>query len=537
MRILFSLSVSLFCLIFIIGCGSGGSSPNTQDENESNSTLYADSIQVGALVWGEYTQEQIQFIANEPRIKLVSCLGNVNANDATLLKELNPNKPLLWFRTSINVGENVDGQAFYGFWTQESNGAPENLFFHYNAATIELVTDLAIELTLDPQTILPFNSRVIDSLWSTYIADPSQLDWQNFWREEVQKQVIQSGTFDGVRMDVFYEKLEGWTKPAISLTKEQLEALINDDSLPTTQEDFNETIEIIYSDRLPSNYDVNMFRSHMLELANGVKNELGDMQLALNPMRPSNDGTFEFYRQYAAIADILEIEMFTTKAGSNEESYQPLDIWEKQVGTMIWNELNSKSTLAFARGFSFDTNRRIYSLASYLLGQGEKTLFYYEALDYELSGETIGSWAQLSFLPEWEIRLGNALNNPQPHPQQDQDPRLLLEQYFNEDFGIYMREFENGLVLVNPSTQGQKSAYSFEKGVYLVQPFGGNVAQIHQMEDESVLEDERVGDIIRENPNLNENFNRIGGLGYNNISTIQLGPLEGAIILYEPSGN
>jgi hypothetical protein len=375
---------------------------------------------------------------------------------------------------------------------------------------------------------------LLDSLWSTNLANPGTDSWRNFWREQVKIQVVQDNIFDGVRMDVYYEKLDGWTKPAANLTKKQADQVQEIlASSPDIKSQYGDEIATIYNDRLPAGYRPDKFRADMLMLLDNTKEELGDRPLAINPMWPSYDGTFEFYREYAIIADILEIEMFVTKSGSNKDSYQSQDVWAKQVGTMIWNNLNNKTTFAFARGFSFDTERRIYALASYLIGQGNKSLFYYEALDYELSGKRLGYWAQFSYLPEWEISLGRPLDNPQPHNRQNEDPTFLLQQYYDNDLGVFVRRYENGIVLVNPTNQTQKRSYNFEDIVYLVQPRGGNVPEIHQMENTAVLQDERVSQIISANPSLKDNFNRAGTLEYTSISSIQLGPREATIILYE----
>lgn len=540
MRYSFKILVILFSLLFIIGCGSRGDGKGTgnvvdpiETPGEGNTT-HDESIKIGAIIWGDYTEDQIEFIANEPRIKLVVGLGNVDPSDAILLKQLNANKPSLWFRTALNVGERSEERTFLGFWTKELNNSPEDWFFHYNSSTTDLVGLLADELGINPQNILQPNNRVIDSLWSTYLANPGVAAWRDFWREQVKMQVVQDSIFDGVRMDVFYEKLDGWTKPAANLTKEQADQLQEIlASSPEMKSQYEDEIATIYNDRLPAGYDPDKFRSDMLVFLDGTKEEMGDMPLAVNPMWPSYDGTFEFYREYADIADILEIEMFVTKSGSSKDSYQSQAVWAKQVGTMIWNNLNNKTTFAFARGFSFDTERRIYALASYLIGQGDKSLFYYEALDYELSGERIGYWAQFSYLPEWEIYLGSVLDDPRPHDRQNEAPTFLLQQYYDNDLGVFVRRYENGIVLVNPSNQTQKRRYNFEDVVYLVQPRGGNVSEIHQMENAAVLQDERVDDIISANPSLKDNFNRAGALEYTGISSIQLGPREAAIILYE----
>ncbi|MBN2895656.1 MAG: hypothetical protein JXK05_07190 [Campylobacterales bacterium] len=519
----------------IAGCDAGNTNPSSSKTMDENSPKYAKPIKIGAMVWGDYSSEEIHFIANEPRIKLVSCLGNVDPDDALLLKQLNPQKPSLWFRTALNVGEHINEQTFLGFWTKERYAIQEDAFSHYNTSTTDLVSEISIEFGFDPQYILHPNNRVIDTLWSTALADPSSPFWKRFWQEEVQKQVVQEQTFSGVRMDVFYEQLEGWTKPAVALTQQQYgqlkEKLL---ASPELQNRYGDAINAIYHDRLPSTYDPKNFRADMLTLIGGVKEGLDAMPLAVNPMWPSYDGTFAFYQEYAAVADILEIKMFVTQAGISKESYQPQDVWSRQIGTMIWNELNGKTTLAFARGLSFDTQRRIYALASYLLGQGEKSLFYYEALDFELSAERLGYWAQFSYLPEWELAIGKALERPQPHAQQNSDPTLLLQQYYDADLGVYVRRYENGMVFVNPTNQRQRAAYHFDKSVYLVQPVGGNVSPIHRMEDPSILEDEKLENIISKNPDLKDHFNRVGTLLYTTISSIQLNPREAAIVLFVP---
>jgi hypothetical protein len=166
MRYSLRISIILFSFLFIVGCGSRADEKATgnvvdpvKPPHDAN-TMYDETIKIGAIIWGDYSEDQIKFIANEPRIKLVSGLGNVDPADAILLKQLNTDKTSLWFRTALNIGERSEERTFLGFWTKELSNPPEDWFFHYNSSTTDLVGLLADELGIAPQSILHPNNRV-----------------------------------------------------------------------------------------------------------------------------------------------------------------------------------------------------------------------------------------------------------------------------------------------------------------------------------------------------------------------------------------
>ncbi|MFB3892931.1 MAG: putative glycoside hydrolase [Phycisphaerae bacterium] len=116
------------------------------------------------------------------------------------------------------------------------------------------------------------------------------------------------------------------------------------------------------------------------------------------------------------------------------ESYLPEPLWRQQIRAMLCCERLGRAYVAQANGDELDHAARLYSLASFLIGAGAKSVFNYNpgpAATYKL----------VYRFPEWDIDMGGP-----------------LEQYGGLDQALaagqglaYARRFERGLVLVNPS--------------------------------------------------------------------------------------
>jgi len=110
--------------------------------------------------------------------------------------------------------------------------------------------------------------------------------------------------------------------------------------------------------------------------------------------------------------------------------------WREQVRSVLCCEKLGRAYFAQANGPDTDRAGRIYALASFLIGAGDHALFNYNpapAANYRL----------VYRFPEWDIDLGR------PRVQYES----LDEARAAGGGGAYGREFEGGLVLVNPTAE------------------------------------------------------------------------------------
>ena len=98
-----------------------------------------------------------------------------------------------------------------------------------------------------------------------------------------------------------------------------------------------------------------------------------------------------------------------------------------------------------------DMNDRLFLLGSYLLVKGNHTY-----INLELSSEP-------EWFPEYEIPIGTPVGGIPSS----------ISSLWRSDWGVYVRAYDNGLVLVNPSDQVQEVV--FQKTYYQAFPYGGGI--------------------------------------------------------------
>lgn len=359
-------------------------------------------VHVGPMVWANYSPQEVSFMATEPTIDFVASLGTdlgEAGQDAVSFRSQST-KPSMWFRCAINVRS---PNNFLGFWEDEWTvlKAQSSWF---------LPGPLGAHVRAD---------------WNTFLMNPASAEWQGYVAGRALHE-LQRGVWTGIRLDVVYEQLDGWTKNG-----------------------------------LPSGYKREGFQQDMLSFLRAVKAAAGPAPVQMNGMWPSYDGTLEHYRAEMAILDGAEIEQF---AAHQNRTYQPFTLWKKQVSTMMWNErqVPFKYTQAYGWTGQEDVPKRIYILASYLLGKGQHSYIYY--MDDE--------WAGLYFFPEWRIRIGAAVQT-----SYCDSCLAAVDAYYDASLNLYQREFENGFVLVNPSDSPSGSR-TFASPVHLVIPTGSRVPEL-----------------------------------------------------------
>ena len=118
--------------------------------------------------------------------------------------------------------------------------------------------------------------------------------------------------------------------------------------------------------------------------------------------------------------------------------------WERQINTMLKSP-PGKKILVISRGKEEDASARIFSIASYLLGNSKDSYYCY-AENYD----------RMEYYPEYEIDIG--------YPLSEKSTLLAL---FDKKTGIYKRYFSNGIVLVNPDALNSK-AFKFDDTLHHV---------------------------------------------------------------------
>jgi hypothetical protein len=146
-----------------------------------------------------------------------------------------------------------------------------------------------------------------------------------------------------------------------------------------------------------------------------------------------------------SIPDGVMIEGFAEASGSS--FYAPSD-WQLEMDRVLSLVRRDKVILAQSYLSPPDLTARGFVLGSYLLVKGSHTF--------------LNMWigAQAQWLPEYGVRLGRAVSPPPPS----------IEALRRRD-GLYERDYERGVVLVNPGAQAR--TIRLRGPLELVRPVGG----------------------------------------------------------------
>ncbi len=129
--------------------------------------------------------------------------------------------------------------------------------------------------------------------------------------------------------------------------------------------------------------------------------------------------------------------------------YKGLNRWLAAINCLNNHNVNSKLVLVVKKpGLSSDMQARMFSVASFLLVANENTAL--SLSDYALLNT-------LQYYPEYEINLGSAIDS-----------------FEMSDDTLFTRAFENGLVIVNPSSVKSKTCF-IDKKYYQIIPVDGGV--------------------------------------------------------------
>jgi hypothetical protein len=128
-------------------------------------------------------------------------------------------------------------------------------------------------------------------------------------------------------------------------------------------------------------------------------------------------------------------------------NYKGILKWKRAIDCMQKNRDSSRLVLVVKKpGLMQDMQARVFSLASYLLIENPNTVFTLSDYAYDTT---------LQYYPEFDIDLGSATGD-----------------FVQTEDTLFTREFENGLVIVNPSSVSSRN-FTLMQNYYKIQPVGG----------------------------------------------------------------
>lgn len=232
--------------------------------------------------------------------------------------------------------------------------------------------------------------RVLNCDWGWYLMDLDDAAWRTFWTTEVARQLEANGD-DGVFID------------SLSVPS-YLGASRYDPPLP----DVDPAYETAWSER------IDRWLSWL------QTQPLGDAYLIPNAgswITTRDDTTY-------ASADGLMIEGFAIEA---DESPYALEDWRLQMDRVLGAVARGQTILA--QSYALGDEERMFGLGSYLLVKGDRTYLTFEGGDE----------------PEWWPEYDVPIDAPG-------ETATSVGDLDRDGDGIYTRRYENGMVLVNPTS-------------------------------------------------------------------------------------
>ena len=293
--------------------------------------------------------------------------------------------------------------------------------------------------------------RVLQCTWGWYLMELNDAGWRAYWMDEVSRQLAANDN-DGVFAD------------SLSVPN-----YLGGDSFSPPLPADDDAFEAAWAVRI-----INWLAY--------VKEQLGDQYLLV-----PNAGHWVTTRNLTdySFADGVMIEGFAAWGPGN-----PFDVvdWQLQMNRILSLERQGKAVIAQSYlDDAGDSDSRMYFLANYLLVKGPHT---YINMDLGLSPE---------WFPEYEILIGRPL---------DALP-ASVGVWHDAGSGLYLREYSNGLVVVNPT--GVARSLGLSETYYQASPVGGGYLP---------ADADTTGWTVEYKP----------------ISTLELGAYQGAVLLQTPPG-
>jgi hypothetical protein len=267
-----------------------------------------------------------------------------------------------------------------------------------------------------PEWFFPWSgkSRVYNCNFGWYLMELNDASWRQWWSGQVVRQ-LKTNEDDGVFADSYSVPNYGFTwKPSLPIVDATFEA-----AWAKREHDFTDFMRSTFAGRwkwIPN---------------------IGAYITSRDPSDYSN-------------VDGAMIEQFAEYGCHN---YLATSDWQLQMNRVLPLVSSDKDILAQTYPCGSDVNERLFDLGTYLLVKGNHT--YVNLTSYGLS---------VQWLPEYGVILGSA-TDPLP---------ANISSDYNTSWGVYVRRYTNGIVLVNPSTSGT-GTFALGATYYNVVPSGGGV--------------------------------------------------------------
>ncbi len=191
---------------------------------------------------------------------------------------------------------------------------------------------------------------------------------------------------------------------------------------------------------MPDNYSDEEWKKSRYRALKFIKSYLPNKKVVFNGLHSDNGAnkSLDF-----TDGGIWEIFAYNTSTGE----YYGQKSWENVM--KLANYYCDKKLISIVskkKGLTEDVGTRLFIHASYLLVHNKNVRLYISDLNY--------STKEILYYPEYMVDMGN--------PGGD---------YYKSD-GLFLRKFENGLVIVNPS-ENSTLTYSLDKQYKKIEPSGG----------------------------------------------------------------
>lgn len=265
------------------------------------------------------------------------------------------------------------------------------------------------------------NGKRILTIWDSWLMDPNDMvaadspdavdHWINYYAETASEQIYKYG-YDGLFIDSASHRL--WKGAVIG--------------------------------GMPDDYNEVKWRQGRAASLAFIKSYLPDKQVVFNGLH-SRAGAEESLGN--TDGGMWEIFAFQAETGT----YFGAETWLEVIELTARNSIDKTIILVVKNqpGLTEDIQKRTFAVASYLIVSNENVVFSMNDLSYADDG-------LLTYYPEYTLELGEAL-----HPYTT-----------TEDENLYIRQFDKGLVLVNPY-EDQTITYSLEGEYLQVVPVGGGI--------------------------------------------------------------
>ncbi|BDY13245.1 putative glycoside hydrolase [Hydrogenimonas cancrithermarum] len=199
---------------------------------------------------------------------------------------------------------------------------------------------------------------------------------------------------------------------------------------------------------MPDDYDLDNWYQDRVDGLAYVKSKLPDRFVVFNGLHNRHGAEDSLANTDGGMWETFAFEPGIGKYRGEEEWSEVLELVMRHPDRFIVLVVKEQP------GLTDDVRKRLFSVGSYLLVSGEKVVF-------SMSDEEHTRTNSLLYYPEYTLDLGAPLGN-----------------YTRSENGLYLRSFEKGLVIVNPSETKTLSMMLSSSFMRVVPAGGGEVDEV-----------------------------------------------------------